>query len=366
MMHGNNVTICNTVPQLMPSCLATMDFFIQQQHPVVSSSVLIDKYKSTSDDNKDNLLEAVTNILGIKDMNSVNPHSSLVDVGMDSLMATEIKQVLERNYEVTVSTQDIRALTFTKLQEISASKNVKKQPTTIVNLDSNVSPTNPPNEILLMQWPSNELLPKETLVSLKTKSVKEPALFIVHAIEGLTNAFEHIASELDRMLWGLQCIETAPHDTIPDMAAFYLKAIRKIQQKGPYHLAGYSFGSLIALEMALQLESEGEKVTLTMIDGSPLFVHKQVAIVGKIRIDEDFTSDNCMKALAYFSTQFNRAISFQQVSIIVIASVFLFSLHRCYAERRRNDLYDYNSSFFLFFIFGYDYVIISLCNSVKR
>src|ERR1700678_1176625 len=38
--------------------------------------------------------------------------------------------------------------------------------------------------------------------------------------------------------------------TIEDLAPFYLDIIRSIQGSGPYYFCGYSFGGLIAYEMA--------------------------------------------------------------------------------------------------------------------
>lgn len=55
-------------------------------------------------------------------MKSVSLHSTLAELGMDSMMAVEIKQTLEREYEIFLTPQDIRGMTFAKLQDIAASK----------------------------------------------------------------------------------------------------------------------------------------------------------------------------------------------------------------------------------------------------
>jgi fatty acid synthase len=57
---------------------------------------------------------------GIKDANTVNAQSTLADLGMDSLMGAEIKQTLERNYDLVLSAQEIRSLTFARLIELSS------------------------------------------------------------------------------------------------------------------------------------------------------------------------------------------------------------------------------------------------------
>lgn len=175
--------------------------------------------------------------------------------------------------------------------------------------DSNVSLN------MLMQWPSNEVLPKEALIRMKTKNSNGPTLFIIHGIEGLVKSLEHVANELERPLWGLQSIEQAPHETISELAEFYVNNIRKVQKKGPYHLAAYSFGTCVAIEMTLQLESAGEKVILSLIDGSLIFVQRQCEMIGKVDEMQNTTSEGCMKALAYFSIQFNKNVNYIQVSI---------------------------------------------------
>lgn len=57
---------------------------------------------------------------GIKDVKTVNHASTLADLGMDSLMGAEIKQTLERNYDLVLSAQEIRGLTFSKLSELAS------------------------------------------------------------------------------------------------------------------------------------------------------------------------------------------------------------------------------------------------------
>lgn len=53
-------------------------------------------------------------------MKTVSLHSTLAELGMDSMMGVEIKQTLEREFEVFLTPQDIRSLTFAKLHEIGA------------------------------------------------------------------------------------------------------------------------------------------------------------------------------------------------------------------------------------------------------
>ena len=52
---------------------------------------------------------------------------------------------------------------------------------------------------------------------------------------------------------------------LEDLARTHVEGIRSIQPRGPYRLAGYSFGGLIALEIAQQLRRAGETIELLFL-----------------------------------------------------------------------------------------------------
>jgi amino acid adenylation domain-containing protein len=55
--------------------------------------------------------------------------------------------------------------------------------------------------------------------------------------------------------------------SVPDLARDYIEIIRRQQPVGPYRLLGYSFGGLVAYEVAQQLRAAGEEVRfLALID----------------------------------------------------------------------------------------------------
>jgi thioesterase domain-containing protein len=53
-----------------------------------------------------------------------------------------------------------------------------------------------------------------------------------------------------------------PRRSLAEMAVAYNAAIRGKQQRGPYRLAGYSFGGIVAHEMARRLQLDGYEVSL--------------------------------------------------------------------------------------------------------
>lgn len=75
-----------------------------------------------------------------------------------------------------------------------------------------------------------------------------------------------------------------PLPTIEAMASQYVEAIRTVDPAGPYRLAGYSAGGVIALEMAQQLAESGAGVALlVMIDTlSPAAAARKVPFLKKL------------------------------------------------------------------------------------
>lgn len=57
--------------------------------------------------------------------------------------------------------------------------------------------------------------------------------------------------------------------TVEQIAAFYLDVVRTVQRKGPYYFCGYSFGGLVAYEIATRLLDEGDSVGLVALLDAP-------------------------------------------------------------------------------------------------
>jgi len=60
-----------------------------------------------------------------------------------------------------------------------------------------------------------------------------------------------------------------PFRTVEDMAACFIRDMKKVQSHGPYCLGGHSFGGKVAFEMSQQLRKEGEEVALLAIFEAP-------------------------------------------------------------------------------------------------
>src|SRR5699024_7625008 len=104
------------------SCLAVLSHFLLMPYPVVSSLVRAESRKPEAGGKKQSLLAHVGKIFGINDPAKLSTTSSLAELGIDSLMAVEMKQVLENEYDVVLSMQQQRLLTLKNLKEIETAQ----------------------------------------------------------------------------------------------------------------------------------------------------------------------------------------------------------------------------------------------------
>jgi amino acid adenylation domain-containing protein len=95
-----------------------------------------------------------------------------------------------------------------------------------------------------------------------------PPVFIIHGLGGTVAGLFPMTR---RTAWpgaiiGIQARglagEDPPHATVELMAAEYLREVKARQPDGPYYLCGYSFGGLVAFEMARRLRESGDEVAL--------------------------------------------------------------------------------------------------------
>jgi thioesterase domain-containing protein/acyl carrier protein len=105
-------------------------------------------------------------------------------------------------------------------------------------------------------------------VKLQPYGSKSP-FFIVHPSGGHVMCYLPLARRMypERPVYGLRALdyEEIFDADLESMAARQIAVMREIQPEGPYHLAGWSFGALLAYEMAQQLQRQGEQVGLLAV-----------------------------------------------------------------------------------------------------
>jgi thioesterase domain-containing protein/acyl carrier protein len=109
---------------------------------------------------------------------------------------------------------------------------------------------------------------RSTVVPLRNVHGVRAPLFMVHGVGGNVLGFYALARclEEDQPVYGIQA-QALLQDReaklrLEDMAAQYVADMRQVWPEGPYHLLGFSFGGLVAYEIAQQLTAAGLEVGL--------------------------------------------------------------------------------------------------------
>jgi amino acid adenylation domain-containing protein len=109
-----------------------------------------------------------------------------------------------------------------------------------------------------------------------------PPIFCIHGGAGTILHLQPLARRLgpEQPFYGLQSSGlyggSTPIKTVEEMASHYLSEMRQVHQGGPWLLAGYCFGTIVAFEIAQRLLAEGEDVQMVaLFNGpSPAWIHR--------------------------------------------------------------------------------------------
>jgi fengycin family lipopeptide synthetase D len=124
-----------------------------------------------------------------------------------------------------------------------------------------------------------EVTPKKDdhVVLLRKGPTKANHIFFIHdgsgEVEGYVEFCQSLEANFDFNFWGIQAEkmkDCAPQNvTIEEIARKYIRKLKSLQPQGPYYIAGWSLGGIIAFEMACQLEQEGESPAFLGLVDSP-------------------------------------------------------------------------------------------------
>uniref|UniRef100_A0A336MX78 CSON007834 protein n=2 Tax=Culicoides sonorensis TaxID=179676 RepID=A0A336MX78_CULSO len=258
-----DVEIGGTLQQRISSCLQVLDVLMTCPDPVTASMVVAEKKIRAGT----GILGTVMNIIGIKDIKSIPMDQKLSEVGMDSLMAVEIKQTLERDYELVLSPQDLRVLTLKSLIDMTNKKSV--------NEDKATPGVNNRGLAVLFRDLSDEVYSTELIVPLKTKGDSTNTTVILPGVEGIAGkVWNDLGAKLNFSATVIQYKNTPINMNIHEMVESMFNQIIQgiIGESKTFKIIGYSFGSLLAIILTKKLEELGFTGKLILIEGSPVYL----------------------------------------------------------------------------------------------
>ncbi|MEQ9404347.1 MAG: amino acid adenylation domain-containing protein [Cyclobacteriaceae bacterium] len=120
----------------------------------------------------------------------------------------------------------------------------------------------------------------ELVVLLKQTSNSDHKLFLIHDGSGDVQGYLQFSALIETYnCWGIRSSTLngfIPKNlTVEELARSYITKLKTLQPQGPYRIAGWSFGGIIAHEIASQLESIGDQVDFLLIFDSVLPVNPE-------------------------------------------------------------------------------------------
>lgn len=216
--------------------------------PVPSSQIDLENHAMPSTIVEKNLANIWSNALK-RDM--IGLEDNFFDLGGHSVLAIKLLQEIEREFNVLITpTEFMQAENLSVLAQL---------------IQANVQT---PQQF---SWLKKKKLPPFSAVVPLRSSGNLPPLFCIHGAGGNIFGFHQIAQCMNsnQPFYGVQAQGIdglrVPLSTVEGMAARYVREIQKITPHGPYYIAGYSAGSVIAVEVAQQLIKQGHKVASMIV-----------------------------------------------------------------------------------------------------
>jgi len=238
---NQEVVIGGTLQQKISNCLEILDDLLtQKNNPIVSSMVVAEKRASSS--NAGTIVDTVINILGLRDLKTISLHSTLAELGMDSMMAVEIKQTLERQFEVFLTPQDIRSMTFAKLQEIGSSDDKENKAGAEAKSIAQVPDVGLGYLIRAIGEESSAYNSVMRIPSLcedgsvvEQPTTKLHTLFVIPGLEGISSMMEPLSKNLNMQVLCLQYDISGTASTIEEMAATHYSVSKSFIYNFSFH-----------------------------------------------------------------------------------------------------------------------------------
>ncbi|SDM68652.1 non-ribosomal peptide synthetase [Nonomuraea jiangxiensis] len=178
------------------------------------------------------------------DPGSVGATTTLLELGGTSLDVLRLKQRLERDFPGT----DLPAVSILRAPAV--------------------------RDLAALLGDAGRSRGYDPIVPLQQTGDRTP-LFCVHPGVGEVLVFVNLAHYFtgERPFYALRARGFGPGEThfsgFEEMVSCYVEAIRRRQERGPYAIAGYSYGSAVAFETAKALEGQGEQVDFVGIVNLP-------------------------------------------------------------------------------------------------
>lgn len=224
-------------------------------------------------------VHAISKVAGKIPKNQLNVNANLItDYGFDSLAAVQLTASMKQSFGVEIAP----ALLYDVHTIADLSGHVKKLlPKTVIKKKQKIRSVTSKISQRKVITIGDDGKEAPIVVPLAPKNVvnkHNAPLYCIHPLLGNVASYVFLAKNLgiSRPVYGIQ----APSDVEADiktLARRYVRAIQLHQQTQPYYLCGYSYGGLLAWEMARILQELGAKVGGLYLIDAPAPLQKSVS-----------------------------------------------------------------------------------------
>ncbi|MGL5940545.1 MAG: non-ribosomal peptide synthetase [Waterburya sp.] len=193
--------------------------------------------------------------------------SNFRDLGGNSILVISLIAEIERSLQKTLTIEALSSLTT--IERLAENLSTEAQETDLP-VFSSISPAQ--SKLLLTIVAGREgsrNRPNSLMVAIR-KGIKAPLFVCANAYEEIALLAQHLDPQ--RPFYFLESGYFALEGTnkqIQELAAHHIQDILAVQPQAPYFLCGYSFGGLLAWEIARQLEALGKPASMLYILDTP-------------------------------------------------------------------------------------------------
>jgi thioesterase domain-containing protein/acyl carrier protein len=160
-------------------------------------------------------------------------------------------------------------------------------------------------------------------------------LFCIHPGGGVSWPYQRLGNYLDCPIIGIQQTlraEEAEPRSIRDMAKNYADRIQGVQPTGPYNLLGWSFGGVVAHELAIELQRRGCVTARLILLDAPPSIDGSVSVPNHAVV-EQHTLEEVLRLYRIDIPEQDGSISYEQVEELVREAVALeFPRHKQFLD----------------------------------
>jgi len=184
---------------------------------------------------------------------------------LERLLVGELCEILDLDAEDIDTDNSVFSMGVTSVGLIRLKRNIERWLSPAKDIPMTALLTNPTIRALAKSIEiSDEPTKYNPVVKMQHQGVKTP-LWLVHPGVGEVLVFINLAKHIkDRPVYALRArgfnAGEIPFESIQEAVMTYYAAIKETQPNGPYAIAGYSYGSMLAFETAKILEGNGNEV----------------------------------------------------------------------------------------------------------